>query len=95
MHKYRLYVYDAEDRLIAPAMVISADNDDSASEQAEKMRDGVRVELRDGDRLVMQRPNKERPQFFLCRDYLRLVRISSFFTSASKRGGNSSVVLAR
>jgi len=59
MHKYRLYVYDAEDRLVAPAMVIAADNDDAATEQAEKMLDGARVELRDGDRLVMQRPNKE------------------------------------
>jgi hypothetical protein len=27
MHKYRLYVYDAEDRLIAPVMPIVADND--------------------------------------------------------------------
>jgi hypothetical protein len=57
--RYRLYVYDAEDKLIAPTMVIAADNDDAATEQAEKMLDGVRVELRDGDRLVMQRPNKE------------------------------------
>jgi hypothetical protein len=59
MHKYRLYVYGAEDRLIAPAMVIAADNDDAATEQAEKMLDGVRVELRDGDRLVMEHPSKE------------------------------------
>jgi uncharacterized Zn ribbon protein len=58
MHKYRLYVYDAGDHLIAPAMVISADNDDAATEQAEKMLDGVRVELRDGDRLVMEHPSK-------------------------------------
>jgi hypothetical protein len=43
MHKYRLYVYDAEDRLIAPAMVISADNDEAATEQAETMLDGVRA----------------------------------------------------
>src|SRR5262249_32063765 len=44
MHKYRLYVYDAEDRLIAPAMVISADNDDAATEQAKEMLDGARAE---------------------------------------------------
>jgi hypothetical protein len=48
MPKYRLYVYDAEDRLIAPAMVIAADNDKAAIEQSENMLDGVRVELRDG-----------------------------------------------
>jgi hypothetical protein len=60
MSKYRLDVYDAEDRLIAPAMVISADNDEAATEQAEKMLDGARVELRDGDRLVMEHPSKER-----------------------------------
>jgi len=54
MHKYRLYVYDAEDKLIAPAMVISADNDERATEEAKKMRDGARTELRDGDRLVIQ-----------------------------------------
>jgi hypothetical protein len=36
MHSYRLYVYDAEDRLIAPVMVISADNDEAATEQAKK-----------------------------------------------------------
>ncbi len=56
MHKYRLYVYGAEDRLIAPAMVISADNDREATEQAETMLEGVRAELRDGDRLVMRHP---------------------------------------
>ncbi len=58
MHKYRLYVYDAGDRLIAEPMVISADNDEAATGQAEKMRDGVRVELRDGDRLVMRLPSE-------------------------------------
>ena len=40
MHKYRLYVYDDEDRLIAPPMVISTDNDEAATEQAENMLDG-------------------------------------------------------
>jgi hypothetical protein len=59
MHQYRLYVYDAEGRLIAPAMVIAADNDKTAIEQSETMLDGVRVELRDGDRLVMRHPSKE------------------------------------
>ena len=54
MHKYRLYVYNTEDRLIAEPMVISADNDQAASEQAKEMRDGVRIELRDGERLVMR-----------------------------------------
>jgi len=58
MHKYRLYVYDAEDRQIAPAMVISADNDAAATEQAETMLDGVRAELRDGDRLVTGFPKE-------------------------------------
>jgi uncharacterized Zn ribbon protein len=58
MHEYRLYVYDAEDRLIAPAMVIPADNDKAAIEQSENMLDGVRVELRDGDRLVMRHPKE-------------------------------------
>jgi uncharacterized Zn ribbon protein len=58
MPKYRLYVYDDADRLIAPAMVIAADNDETATQQAEKMLDGVRVELRDGDRLVMEYPGK-------------------------------------
>jgi hypothetical protein len=29
--KYRLYVYDAEGRLIAPPVVISADNDEAAA----------------------------------------------------------------
>ncbi len=52
MHKYRLYVYDAKDHLIAPPMVIAADTDEAATEHAEKMHDGVRVELMDGDRLV-------------------------------------------
>jgi hypothetical protein len=52
MHKYRLYVYDAEDRLIAPVMPIVADNDAAATEQAEQMLDGVRADLRDEDRLV-------------------------------------------
>ena len=54
----RLYVYDAEDRLIAPAMVIAADNDTAATEQAENMLDGVRAKLRDGDRLVTRLPSK-------------------------------------
>jgi hypothetical protein len=31
MHQYRLYVYDAEDRLIAPATLIAADNDKEQS----------------------------------------------------------------
>jgi hypothetical protein len=54
MPKYRLHVYDAEDRLLAPPMVISAENDREATEQAQTMLDGVRVELWDGDRLVMR-----------------------------------------
>ncbi len=58
MHKYRLYVYDTEDRLIARPMVISADNDEAATEEAEKMRDGVRVELLDGNRLVKRFPKE-------------------------------------
>ena len=58
IHKYRLYVYDADDRLIAPAMVISADNDDAATNQAEQMLDGVRAELRDGDRMVIRFPKE-------------------------------------
>jgi len=33
-----LYVYDAEDRQIAPPLEISADNDEAATEQAEKMK---------------------------------------------------------
>jgi hypothetical protein len=42
-------------------MVIAADNDDAATEQAGEMLDGVRVELWDGDRLVMEHtPSKER-----------------------------------
>jgi hypothetical protein len=56
MRQYRLYIYNAEDRLIAPAMVIGADNDKTAIEQSENMLDGVRAELRDGDRLVMRLP---------------------------------------
>ena len=59
MPKYRLHVYDAEEKLIAPPMVISAVNDRAATEQAETMLDGVRVELWDGDRLVMEHPSKE------------------------------------
>jgi len=39
-------------------MVISADNDTAATEQAETMLDGVRAELRDGDRLVIRLPKK-------------------------------------
>ena len=58
MHKYRLYVYDAEDRLIAPVMPIVADNDKGAIEQAEQMLDGVRAELRDEDRLVIRFPKE-------------------------------------
>jgi hypothetical protein len=58
MHEYRLYIYDAKDRLIAPPMVISADNDDAATEQAGTMLDGVRADLRDGDRLVMRLPKE-------------------------------------
>jgi YD repeat-containing protein len=50
--QYRLNVYDAEDRLIAPVMPIVADNDAAATEQAEQMLDGVRADLRDEDRLV-------------------------------------------
>ena len=57
-HKYRLFVFDAEDRQIAPEMVISADNDEAATEQAEQMLDGVRAELRDWDRLVMRASKK-------------------------------------
>jgi hypothetical protein len=58
MHKYRLYVYDAEDRLIAPIMPIVADNDAAATEQAEQMLDGVRADLRDEDRLVRRFPKE-------------------------------------
>jgi hypothetical protein len=54
---------DAEDRLIAPAMVIPAYNDEAAIDQSENMLDGVRAELRDGVRLVMRHPSKSR-----CRD---------------------------
>ncbi len=56
MHKYRLYIYDAENHLLAPAMVIAADNDEAAGKQAEKMLDGVRAKLVDGNRLVMSFP---------------------------------------
>jgi hypothetical protein len=38
-------------------MVISAGNDEAATEQAEKMLDGVRVELRDENRLVIRLPS--------------------------------------
>ena len=58
MHQYRLYVYDTQDRLIAPPIVISADNDEAATEQAENMLDGVRADLKDGDRLVMRFPKE-------------------------------------
>jgi hypothetical protein len=58
MHKYRLYIYDAEDRLIAPVMPIVADDDKGATEQAEQMLDGVRADLRDGDRLVIRFPKE-------------------------------------
>jgi len=58
MHKYRLYVYDAEDRLIAPVMPIVANNDAAATEQAEQMLDGVRADLRDEDRLVRRFPKE-------------------------------------
>jgi hypothetical protein len=58
MHKYRLYVYDAGDRLIAPPMVISADDDEAATEEAKKMLDGARAELRDEDRLVIRSPKE-------------------------------------
>jgi hypothetical protein len=58
-HKYRLYVYDAVDRLIAPPMVIAADNDEAATEQAKKMLDGVHADLRDEDRLVMRFPDEQ------------------------------------
>ncbi len=57
MSKYRLYVYDAENRQLAPAMVIAADNDREATAQAEEMLDGARAELRDGDRLVIRLPS--------------------------------------
>jgi hypothetical protein len=56
MHKYRLYIYDAEDRLIAPVMGIFADDDEAARQQAETMLGGVRAELRDGDRMVTRFP---------------------------------------
>ncbi len=59
MHKYWLYVYDVEDLPIVPAMVTSADNDEAATEQAENMLDGVRAELRDGDRLVIRLPSEK------------------------------------
>jgi hypothetical protein len=39
-------------------MVISADDDDAATEQAETMLDGVRADLRDGDRFVMRLPKE-------------------------------------
>jgi hypothetical protein len=58
MHKYRLYIYDAEDRLIAPVMGIFADDDAAATEQAEQMLDGVRADLRDEDRLVTRFPRE-------------------------------------
>jgi hypothetical protein len=44
------------DERIAPPMVISADNDEATAEQAATMLDGVRAELRDGDRLVIRLP---------------------------------------
>jgi hypothetical protein len=40
-------------------MVIPADKDKAAIDQSENMLDGVRAELRDGDRLVMRHPSKE------------------------------------
>ena len=58
MHKYRLYIYDAGDRLLTSPMVISADNDKAATEQAESMLDGFRAELLDGDRLVIRFPKE-------------------------------------
>jgi hypothetical protein len=41
-------------------MVIAADNDEAAVKQSENMLDGVRAELRDGERLVMRHPTKSR-----------------------------------
>jgi hypothetical protein len=40
-------------------MVITADNDKAAIKQSENMLDGIRAELRDGDRLVIRHPSKE------------------------------------
>jgi len=39
-------------------MVISADNDEAATEQAENMLDGLRADLKDEDRLVMRFPKE-------------------------------------
>jgi hypothetical protein len=65
MHQYRLYLYDTADRLVAPAMVIFAENDEAAIGQSENMLDGVRAELWDGDRLVMKHQAKSRSNFRL------------------------------
>jgi len=38
--------------------VIAADDDDAATEEAEKMLGGVRAELRDEDRMVIRFPKE-------------------------------------
>jgi hypothetical protein len=52
MPDYRLYIFDDDGELTAPAVVIHASNDDDAMREAETMRCGMVAELRDGFRLV-------------------------------------------
>jgi uncharacterized membrane protein YGL010W len=60
MNRYRLFVFDENGRLIGPAVVVRATNEDEAVAQAEAIRRGLAAELLDFNRLriVARFPDK-------------------------------------
>jgi len=51
MNRFRLFVFDENGRLIGPAVVVRATNDDEAVAQAEAIRGRLAAELLDFNRL--------------------------------------------
>jgi hypothetical protein len=56
--RYRLYFYDTDGRLIAPAMIIVADSDDAAIAEADKRIGNLGAELWAGDHIIKEFASK-------------------------------------
>jgi len=56
--RYRLYFYDPDGRLIAPAMIIVADSDDAAIAEADKRIGNLGAELWAGDHIIKEFASK-------------------------------------
>ena len=62
-NSYRLYIEDQNGRLLGPASLIRADNDEAAIADSMKLANGFYAELRDDERLIktFNENSKKRP----------------------------------